>query len=180
MTTVASPVEEAALSSDEIIPAVRGEFYAYTCGFSAERPLYFLLKCKANKARPLTTDVEQLLQELDLTFIFSDEVLLCSPSSGPSTDLLRNVLNDADLRRLNKTEIRLSALSTDRFHRSLEARSGLVLVDAFHGSEPSDSVVRLSEGMTLSVRTASNKYALIRLRNVTVSACTLEASHILL
>lgn len=180
MMTIAMPVKDVALQSEQIIPAVRGEFYAYTSDFSAERPLYFLMKCKANKARPLTTDVEQLLQELDLTFIFGEEVLVCSPNSGPSIGLLRNVVHGTDLRRLNETEIRLSTLAAERFYRCLEARSGLVLVDTFHGSGASDSVVRLSKGMTLSIRTASNKYGLILVRDLTASTCTLEACHILM
>lgn len=173
-------VNDLSLPSEDIIPAVRGEFYAYTAEFSPERPLYFLMKCKANKARSLAIDIDHLLRELDLTFIFGEEVILCSPNSAPSVGLLRGALTDPDLQRLNETEIRLAPMPVSRFHRSGERRSGLALVDAFKGAGSSVSAVRLSQEMTLSVRTASNKYALIRVGEVAGSRCRLEACHILL
>jgi hypothetical protein len=180
MTTTALQVEGVALPSEQIMPAIKGEFYAYTSDFSPERPLYFLMDCKANKARSITVDVEQLLQELDLTFIFGDEVLLCSPNSGPSIGLLSSVVKGANLRRLNETGIRLSSVPAERFRRCFDARSGLMLVDAFQGSGASEYAVRVSKGMTLSIKTASNKYGLILVKDLTASKCSLEACHILL
>jgi hypothetical protein len=181
MTTATMPVEveEVALPSEQIMPAVRGEFYRYTSNFSEDRPLYFLMKCKANKARPTTTEVEQMLQELDLTFIFGDKVFLCSPNSAPSIRLLGNVMEGASLRRLNETEIRLSNVPTEEFYRCLDARSESLLVDTFRVSGASESTVLLFKGMTLSIRTASNKYGLILVKDLTASTCRIEACHIL-
>lgn len=180
LETSTMPLEEVEPLSEQVMPAVKGEFYRYTSDFSVERPLYFLMKCKSNKARSATTDIEKTLQELDLTFIFGDRVLLCSPNSAPSIGLLRNVLEDTVSRRLNETEIRLSNMSDEAFYRCLNARSEALLVDAFRASGASESTVVLSEGMTLAVRTGSNKYGLIRIKYLTVSTCSVEACHILL
>jgi hypothetical protein len=178
--TAAASVKNHILPSENIIPAVKGEFYAYAAEFSTERPLYFFMKCKANKARSLATESDDLVRELDLTFIFGEEVLLCSPNSAPSTGLLRGAVTGPDLQRLNETEIRLATMPVSSFHRCRERRSGLALVDAFQGAGASVSAVRLSQGMTLSARTASNKYALIRVGDVVPSMCRVEACHILL
>jgi hypothetical protein len=178
MPTATMPVEEVASPSEQIMPAVRGEFYRYTSDFSVERPLYFLMKCKSNKARPTTTNVEHVLQELDLTFVFGDRVSLCSPNSAPSIRLLSNVIEDTSWRRLNETEIRLSNVTADDFYRCLDARSEALLVDAFRVSGTSESTVLLSKGMTLAIKTASNKYGLLLVNDLTASTCRIEACHI--
>lgn len=179
MTTATMPVEEVAQLSEQIIPAVRGEFYGYASEFSVERPLYFLMKCKANKARPVMEDLKEVLQELDLTFIFGDEVFLCSPNSAQSVKLLGKVLEETSVRRLNETEVRLANMSSEAFYRCLDARSESMLVDAFHAPGASESTMLLSEGMTLAVRTASNKYGLILIEELTASTCRIVACHIL-
>jgi hypothetical protein len=178
MTTATMPIEEVVSLSEEIMPAVKGEFYRYTSDFSVEKPLYFLMKCKSQKARS-TTNIENVLQELDLTFIFGDRVSLCSPNSVPSIGLLSNVLEGASLRSLNETEIRQSNMSLKAFYSCLDARSEALLADAFHASGASASTVLLSEGMTLTVRTTSNKYGLILVKELTASTCRVEACHIL-
>jgi hypothetical protein len=179
MTTAVS-VHNPILPSEDIIPAVKGEFYAYAAEFSAERPLYFFMKCKANKARSLATESDHLVRELDLTFIFGEEVVLCSPNSAASIGLLSGAVTGPDLQRLNETEIRPATMPVSSFHRCRERRSALALVDAFQGAGPSVPALRLSRGMTLAARTASNKYALIRVKDVAPSMCSLEACHILL
>lgn len=180
MTTATMPVEEVAPLSEEIMPAERGEFYRYTSTFSVVKPFYFLMKCNSNKARSATPDIEDFLEELDLTFIFGDRVFLCSPNSSLSAGLLSEVLGSASLHRLNETEIRLSNMSLKAFYGCLDARSEALLVDAFRESSASESTVPLSEGMILAVRTASNKYGLILLRGLTASTCRVEACHLLL
>lgn len=179
MTTATLPVEEVTSLSEQIMPAVRGEFYGYTSEFSIDRPLYFLMKCKSNKARPITTDRDQMLQELDLTFTFGDSVSLCSPNSAPSVRLLDNVLDEESLRRLNETEIR-SNVSPEDFYRCIDARSEAMLVETFCASGASKTTVLLSEGMTLAIRTASNKYGLVLVGELMSSTCKIEACHILL
>jgi hypothetical protein len=179
MTTATLSVEEVTSLSEQIMPAVRGEFYGYTSQFSVDRPLYFLMKCKSNKARQIATDPEQMLHELDLTFTFGDRVSLCSPNSAPSVRLLGSVLDEASLRRLSETEIRLNA-SLEAFYRCIDARSGAVLKETFCASGSSEATVLLSEGMTLAIRTASNKYGVVLIRELTSSTCKIEACHILL
>lgn len=179
MTTATLSVEKVTSLSEQIMPAVRGEFYCYTSEFSVDRPLYFLMKCKSNKARPITTDPDQMLQELDLTFIFGDSVSLCSPNSIPSVRLLANLLDEARLRRLSETELRLN-VSPEAFYRCVDARSGEVLKETFCASGASETAVLLSQGMTLAIRTASNKYGVVLIRELTASTCKIEACHILL
>jgi hypothetical protein len=178
MTTATMPVEEVAAPSEQIIPAVRGEFYRYTSEFSAEKPLYFLMKCKSNKARSTTTDVEHVLQELDLTFVFGDGIFLCSPNSVPSIKLLSDVMDEESLGRLSETEIRQLNMRAEDFYRCFDARDEALLVNAFRASGGSESTVQLSRGMMLAVKTASNKYGLLLVADLTASTCRVEACHI--
>ena len=60
-----------AVLSDKVISAEQGEFYAYTSVFTRECPLYALLKCKANKDRPITA-AEDLGPEANLLFQIGD------------------------------------------------------------------------------------------------------------
>jgi hypothetical protein len=179
MTAAILPLEGVASVSEQIMPAVRGEFYGYVSEFSVEKPLYFLMKCKSNKARSISTDPEEMLRELDLTFTFGDKVSLCSPNSAPSIGLLGDVLDEASLKRLNQTEIRPN-VPHEAFYRCMDARSEAILVETFCASGASETTVLLAEGMTLAIRTASNKYGVVVVRELTSSTCKIEACHILL
>lgn len=164
--------------TEHIVPAVPGEFYSYTSSFSKDRPLYFLLKCKANKSRPLTTDANQICQELDLTFVFGNEVILCSPNSSPSVVLLGSVI--ADPKKLNRSEIRVPTVSEDIFYECYHNKNESLLVDIYRTSGVTESSVVLSKGLILSVKTGSGKYSLILIKEVTPSTCNVDACHVLL
>ena len=165
--------------SEHVMPAVPGEFYSYTSDFSKDRPLYFLMKCKANKSRPLTTDVGYIVQELDLTFVFGNKVILCSPNSTPSVELLGSVI--ADPQELNHSEIRATTVTEDTFYDCYHGKKESFLVDIIHRtSGVSESSVVLSSGLILSVKTNSGKYCLILIKGLTPSTCKIDACHILL
>ena len=164
--------------SEQVIPAVRGEFYSYTSDFSKDRPLYFLMKCRANKCRSLTTDVKHIVQELDLTFVFGNEVILCSPNSAPSVELLRNVMVAPE--ELNHSEIRAATVTEDIFYDCYYEKKESFLVDIHRTSGVSESSVVLSSGLILSIKTDSGKYGLILVRELTPFTCEIDACHILL
>ncbi len=117
MPTATMTASNVTSSSEEIFPAARGEFYSYTSRFSLERPLYFLLKCKSNKARPTTEAEAELVRELDLTFIFGDEITICSADSDPSMQLLSESRDDVRRLALNNTEIRTANVTLDNFYQ---------------------------------------------------------------
>jgi hypothetical protein len=167
-----------ATPSEHIIPAVPGEFYSYTSDFSIDRPLYFLMKCKANKSRPLATDVRHIVQELDLTFVFGNEVLLCSPNSTLSLKLLGSIISDPQ--KLNNSEIRVATITEDTFYDCYNEKKKSFLVDIHHNSRVNESSVVLSKGLILSVKTSSGKYCLILVKEITPSTCKVDACHILL
>jgi len=164
--------------SEQIMPAVQGEFYSYPYAFSKDTPLYFLLKCKSQKGRPLTTDVGYIVQELNLTFIFGDKVILCSPDSALSVELLRNIITDPQ--KLNQSEIRVATITEDTFYDCYYEKDESILIDIHRGSGASKSNVVLSSGLILSVKTSSGKYGLILIKELTPSTCKIDACHILL
>lgn len=178
--TVGSPYQRTELvsPSEHVMPAVQGEFYSYTSDFSKDRPLYFLMKCKANKSRPLTMDVGHIVQELDLTFVFGNEVILCSPNSTPSVELLRSVM--VDPQELNHSEIRAATITEDTFYDCYHGKKESFLVDIHRTSGVSESSVVLSSGLILSVKTDLGKYGLILIKELTPSTCEIDACHILL
>lgn len=59
--------------SDMVIPAVPGEYYTYFYKFTNERPLYALMKCKANKGRPIAA-AGDLGHEANLLFLFGNPI----------------------------------------------------------------------------------------------------------
>lgn len=170
--------DRGASPSEQVMPAVRGKFYSYTSAFSKDRPLYFMMDCKANKSRTITTDVRHIVQELDLTFVFGNEVILSSPNSTPSAELLGSVI--ADPEELTQSEIRVATVTEDAFYDCYYGKKESFLVDIHRTSGASKSSVVLSSGLVLSVKTDSGKYGLILVKDLTPSACEIDACHILL
>src|SRR3989338_3721936 len=93
--------------TDQVVPPVRGEFYGYETRFSTTRPLFALMKCRANKDRT-PSFAAHYAHEVDLTIIFEPIVRACSPSAAPSVELLADIVNrDA----LNQTLIAPTGIS---------------------------------------------------------------------
>lgn len=78
--------------SEMVIPAVRGEYYAYSHEFTEERPLYVFMKCKANKGRPISS-AEFLGPEANLLFMFGSqaEVQVCAIKTAHACGLLGSI-----------------------------------------------------------------------------------------
>lgn len=174
--TQSSPIgKQNASLSEQKIPAVPGEFYSYTSDFSIERPLYILMKCKANKSRPI---IPEIIKELDLTFIFGSEVILCSPDSNPSKELLKDII--VEPQELNHSELRIANITEDTFYDCFQEKRDSFLVDIYNNSNEGESNLVLYTGLILSVKTYSGKYGLIIVKELTDSTCKIDACHILL
>jgi hypothetical protein len=163
---------------DPVIPAVRGEFYAYSSLFTSDRPVGFLMKCRANKGRPIT-DVANYSQEHDLTFVFAGGVSVCSPNAAPSIRLLGGLISADDL---NETSITARAdISQDAFYALRQRRNGGELAAVCCQAEPRNkAVVALSAGTILAVITQSGKYGLLLVKELTPTSLRVDAAHILL
>lgn len=179
MQVNSTPVTETGTTapSDPVIPAVRGEFYSYSSVFSVERPLGFLMKCKANKARPMT-DAEDYVHELDLTFLFGNVVRICSPNVRPSVRLLEDVVS-AD--EFNQTSIVFAGITEDEFNQIRQKKIGATIAQVCRATVwNDDEVLTLTPGAILAVTTESGKFGLILIKEVTPTSVRVDACHILL
>ena len=169
----------AANTPDPVIPAVEGEFYRYTTEFTMERPLGFLMDCKANKGRSVT-DAADHPTEHDLTFLFGDTVGVCSPYAPPSIELLNEL---AVLDELHETRIARVNMAPDAFSTLRDNRSGQTLVDVVRAAVPifqAEQVFTLAPGLILAVMTDTHKFGLLRILEVTPTSVSIEGIHILL
>ena len=162
------------------MPAVKGEFYNYRTLFSTERPLFFLLKCKSSKARPLTAELRNLVHEFNLTFVFGPEVMLCSPDSAQSLRLLEEALGDVGGMDLLSTEIRLADIPEGEFHDCLESRDPQSIIGIYNRASSGASTMPLSEGMVLAVKSRGGKYGILLIEELTGTSCVVHASHVLI
>jgi hypothetical protein len=80
---------------DKIIPAVPGEFYAYSSYFTKEKPVYTLLKCKSNKCRKVA-DMHLLGSDVNLIFTF-DQFQLYSIKGAVDTGVIETSFNPSIL-----------------------------------------------------------------------------------
>ena len=166
------------LAYDPVIPAVRGKFYAYSSLFTSDRPVGFLMDCKANKGRPIT-DIADYAQEHDLTFMFAGGVSVCSPNATPSIRLLGGLIATD---KLNKTSIIARAdISDDAFYALRQKKDGQALAAVCRQMVPrNNAVVALSVGTIFAVITESGKYGLFLVKELTPTSLKTDAAHILL
>lgn len=165
------------LLSEELIPSVRGEFYSYSTRFTTKRPLGCLMKCKANKDRPLTF-AEDHVDELDLVFTFGDHVRICSPLTKPAIELLGELVAASEL---NKTWIARLNITQDGFNKLRQQKDGKALAAICNTAITHDEgVIPLSSGMILAVTTESGKFGLLLVREITPTSVSVDACHILL
>lgn len=177
---VHTPVTETGTTapSDPVIPAVRGEFYSYSTEFTTERPLGFLMKCRANKGRSIT-DALDYAHEHDLTFVFSaNGVQVCSPNAAPSIELLGDIVVTSEL---NQTMIARADITETEFNRLRQQKNGPDLaVFCCKAVQRSENVLTLTTGAVIAVATESGKYGLLRVTELTPSSVRVDACHILL
>jgi hypothetical protein len=165
--------------SDLVISAVPGEFYAYSAEITGERPLYALMKCKANKARPLAT-ISDLGREANLLFLFGDlkQVQICAVEAAQTFGLLGD---DASSTSFDKTWVAPAGITVEHFDeiRSRKDVAELVKIcqTACSGRETS---LMLESNSVIAVMTDAGKYGLFFAREITPAAVPIEACHILL
>ena len=135
-----------------------------------------LMKCKANKNRPLHFAKENT--DVDLTFVFDKRgVRICSPDSKLSVELMCGL--DVDIEILNRTLIARVNITTKQFNalRDLNDREKLVSI-CREGS--TSSQLKISKSLIIAVVTQTGKYGLMRVIEVTPEMVCFEACHILL
>lgn len=162
--------------SEETIPAVRGEWYNYRSTFTPARPLGYLMKCKANKDRPLPF-IEQN-DDVDIVFVFgTGGVQMCSPKSSLSKALMEDLMVDHEV--LSATTISQVHLTPHQFAAIRASKDRTGLVSACRVSSASDELI-ITEGAIFAVTTPAGKYCLMRTVEVGPDVVRFDACHILL
>lgn len=152
-------VEVQGVLSHLVIPAVPGEYYSYTSEFTVDRPLYALLKCKANKDRPISA-MEELGREANLFFSFGNPVSV-RPLGG--TWITPTGITPADFDDLRSRRDVTALVEASRIARSGHMRT-----------------ITLERGMVVAMMTDSGKYGLFLIKGITSTSIQIEACHILL
>lgn len=171
---VASPPVH--FAADPVIPAVRGQFYSYSALFTPDRPVGFLMDCRANKGRPIM-DIADYAHEHDLTFVFTGNVSVCSPNAAPSIRLLGDLIATDEI---NETSIIARPdIAEDAFYTLRQKKDGQALAAACRQMMPRNSaVVALSTGTIFAVITKSGKYGLFLVKELTPTSLKTDAAHI--
>lgn len=165
--------------SDLVIPAVPGEFYAYSAEFMAERPLYALMKCKANKARPRDAAAE-LGSEANLLFLLGDvnQIQVCAVGLAHSLGLLGGTVSSETF---GENWIALAGITVEKF---LEISScgdvgALTKICRVACAERETSLL-LTPGTVAAVMTSGGKYGLFYVKELTLTSIKIDACHILI
>jgi len=165
--------------SELIIPAVPGEYYSYSSEFTEGRPLYALLKCKANKARPIE-DAEELGCEVNLLFLFngSTQIRVCAVRAAHASGLLGHSVAG---KSFGETWIAPAGITAEDFYefRSRKDVATLVKTCQTACSKHEMSAV-LNPGTVIAMMTSGVKYGLFLVKGITSTSIQIDACHILL
>ena len=157
-----------------IIPATKGEFYSYSAKFNADKPLYYMMACKANKAQsPTAFSVE----ELNLTFAFGNQVSINSANNLNSQNVLREDLEEGS--NLNNAEIRNANITVEAFYNCFNQMNESTLYDIIENSTEVSDSKNLHNGQVLSIKTSNGKFGLILVKKVSTNSVQIDACHIL-
>lgn len=165
--------------SESVIPAVQGEYYAYSSEFTEERPLYVLMKCKANKARPITA-AEVLGREANLLFLFGSptEVQACTIKTAHASGLLGNSINGESF---GETWIAPAEIAAEDFYELRSQKDVTKLVEICRAVCSKRGIsLALKPGEIVAMMTDGGKYGLFLVNGVTQTSIQIEACHILL
>lgn len=164
--------------SDLVIPAVPGEFYAYSAEFADVRPLYALMKCKANKARPLAAAGELGL-EANLIFLFGDphRVQACAMNEAHAFGFLGDV---ASVKPFGETWIAATGITVENFYdlRSRQDVVAMMKICQASCAKRETSIV-LELGTVVAMMTDGGKYGLFFVKELTQESMQIDACHIL-
>ncbi|MDP3955776.1 MAG: hypothetical protein Q8Q18_00830 [bacterium] len=165
--------------SDLVIPAVPGEYYAYSSEFTGERPLYALMKCKSNKNRPITA-AEDLGQEANLLFLFGNpnQAQVCAIRTAHTSGLLGDSVNGE---LFGETWIAPAGIGAEDFYelRSRKDVAKLVEISRAACSEHGASIT-LEPGAVIAIMTDCGKHGLFFVRALAPTLIQIDACHLLL
>ncbi len=165
--------------SDEIIPAVPGEYYAYLSEFSDKKPVYALLKCKSNKNR-LKVDLLNLGNEANILFLFDLDkgVKACSVVDASDFGIINGSVKSGIC---DDTLISETNISPEEFYRIYAERDAQLLAKVCKKAHrKSTAFVSLKPNMVVSVITTGGKYGLFLVKNVDRISIKIDACHVLL
>lgn len=171
--------EVPAIPSQLVIPAVPGEYYAYTAEFTKEQPVYALLKCKSNKARTIPT-VRELGREANLLFLFNDssQAQVCAIREANNKGLLDNSLRNELFGETWMSSVKITA--NDFYNlRSRKDVPSLVKVCRIACSKHMTSTTVCPETV-IAMMTDAGKYGLFFVKRLTPTSIQIDACHILL
>ena len=161
----------------EIIPAVRGEYYGYSAIFTREQPIYALLKCKSNKAWPISV-VANLGAEANAFFQLNErDQKIFSIKTADSLGLLQRARSKVNFNDIWFTPIGLTAkqfmeLQTDKDEKELVSLCKKALVNGHDATE-------IYKGLVVAMMTSSKKYGMFLVSKVAPFSIQIEACHIL-
>lgn len=165
--------------SNQIIPAVRGEYYSYSSEFSGQKPVYVLMKCKANKNRS-KDDLLNLGDEANLIFLFNhnENIQVCSVKDASDLSIIDESIKSAII---HDTKITQTNLLSDEFYKICSTRDGSILKDICTTNPIKHRVlISLKFGMVISMMTTSGKYGLFLVKDLGNKFLRIDACHILL
>lgn len=172
-------VEVQRVPSELVIPAVPGEYYVYFSEFTKERPLYALMKCKANKARPIAA-AEDLGYEVNLLFLFGspNQVQVCAVRAAHASGLLGDSINGESF---GETWIAPAGIAAEDFYELRLRKDVVELVKTCQVacSERKMSIA-LNPGAVIAMMTDGGKYGLFFVKGLTPVSIQIDACHILL
>ncbi|MBI2087103.1 MAG: hypothetical protein HYT69_02980 [Candidatus Zambryskibacteria bacterium] len=174
-------VEVQEVPSHLVIPAVPGEYYAYSSEFTEERPLYALMKCKANKARPITA-AGDLGHETNLLFLFGSpiQVGICAVRTAHASGLLGNSISDESF---GETRIASVEITAEDFYELRSRKDVAALVETCHAAcsgKDRKVTLALDPGAVVAMMTDGGKYGLFFVKGLTPTSIQIDACHILL
>ncbi len=176
--TSPSVAEQQLALSQDIIPAVPGEFYSYRSHFGGECPLYALMKCKSNKARP-TCQAKSLGMEANAFFHFTDaDPRVLSIKAACASGMLKGV---EDHSLFGETWFAPTDLTIEEFKAIHSQKDADLLVEACRKSFGLRQVViDLHQEQIVAMMTDGGKYGLFMVEEMTNSTVQIAACHVLL
>ena len=165
-------------TNERIIPAVPSEYYIYSSKFTTERPVYALLKCKANKDRAILS-LKNLGREANLLFVFrQNQVQICPIKIALDYGLPKHFVN---LEVLSDTWVGVATITKKLFHgiRTMGEISDLKRICRTSCLEPKTPIL-LKRGSIITMMTNCGKYGMFLVNEVTRTSIEVDACHILL
>lgn len=165
--------------SESVISAVPGEFYAYASEFTDERPMYVLMKCKANKSRPIAA-AEELGHEVNLLFLFDSPIQaeVCAIKTACASGLLGHSVNTE---LFGETWIAPARITATEFYGLRSQKDVGVLVEICQVACADHVVsIKLDPGIIIAMMTDGGKYGLFLVKEIASKSIKIDACHILL